>query len=60
MTEEEKENAKGDCDCPHKLWCHTPRQYLQSEFRRRNPNLTVKDCDFYKMIEEKINDRSVD
>ncbi|MFC0416798.1 hypothetical protein ACFFHH_15265 [Cytobacillus solani] len=54
MTEEEIENANGDCDCPHKLWCHTPRQFLQSEWRKRNPKLAIKDCDFYRMIEEKL------
>jgi len=44
------------CDCKYIEWCHEPRQYVQSMVREENPSKTVKDCDFYKLIEEKENE----
>jgi len=45
---------KGACECPYKKSCHIPRQYLQARIREENPGRTIEDCDFYKMIDEKV------
>lgn len=44
------------CNCPFVSWCHEPRQWLQDEHRKEN-NLTIEDCWFYKEIYKIVKER---